>query len=60
QQVYGGINSQWSTVKIDLAAFKNGSNGFESGQAGAQIKAIGAQIKTGGAAVISRVINLFT
>ncbi|MGZ8140659.1 type VI secretion system tip protein TssI/VgrG [Bordetella bronchiseptica] len=60
QQVYGGINSQWSTVKIDLAAFKNGANGFESGQAGAQIKAIGAQIKTGGAAVISRVINLFT
>jgi len=60
QQVYAGVNSQWSTVKIDLAAIKNGSSGFESGQAGAQIKAIGAQIKTGGAAVITRIINLFT
>ncbi|MCD0502839.1 type VI secretion system Vgr family protein [Bordetella petrii] len=59
QQIYG-INSQFSAVKLDLAVFKNGDNGFELGGSGTQIKGIGVQIKTGGAAVISRIVNLFT
>ena len=59
QQVYAGINSQWSTVKLDLAAFKNGDQGFEFGGAATQIKGIGVQIKSGVAGIISRVANIF-
>jgi len=59
QQVYAGINSQWSTVKLDLAAFKNGNNGFEFGGAATQIKGIGIQVKNGVAGIISRVANIF-
>ena len=59
QQVYAGINSQWSTVKLDLAAFKNGDNGFEFGGAATQIKGIGIQVKSGVAGIISRVANIF-
>lgn len=60
QQVYAGVNSQWSTVKIDLAAFKNGQSGFEFGGAATQIKAIGVQVKSGVAGIISRAASIFT
>ncbi|WP_459618836.1 type VI secretion system Vgr family protein [Bordetella sp. 2513F-2] len=60
QQVYAGVNSQFSTVKLDLAAIKNTADGFRLGGAATEIKAIGVQIKSGAAAIYSRVASIFT
>lgn len=60
QQVYVGINSQWSTLKLDFAALKNDDHGIKSGSAGVQLKATGAAIVSGGVGVFNRVVSLFT